>query len=86
MKRPCSDVSSAGVIGSSARRLVSAEDLERVCGVRYRREMRDLGLGFAVTEMQLTLRSWGFDVGRTSCAEWSKEYRHPPNNLEVISS
>jgi len=68
--------SSASTAGSTEVIAVEGhQELEKACGFRYRREFTDLGLGFARSEMQQTLRLWGFEVSRTACDRWLKRYR-----------
>ena len=54
--------------GPQARiKLLGAKAVEEACGPRYRREVTDLGLGFAHRQMVSTLRTWGYDASRESC-------------------
>ena len=56
--------------GPQARiKLLGAKAVEEACGPRYRREVTDLGLGFAHRQMVSTLRAWGYDASRESCQE-----------------
>ena len=56
--------------GPQARiKLLGAKAVEEACGPRYRREVTDLGLGFAHRQMVSTLRTWGYDASRESCQE-----------------
>ena len=56
--------------GPQARiKLLGAKAVEEACGPRYRREVTDLGLGFAVHHMVSSLRTWGYDASRESCQE-----------------
>ena len=56
--------------GPQARiKLLGAKAVEEACGPRYRREVTDLGLGFAHRQMASTLRTWGYDASRESCQE-----------------
>ena len=56
--------------GPQARiKLLGAKAVEAACGPRYRREVTDLGLGFAHRQMMSTLRTWGYDASRESCQE-----------------
>ena len=48
-------------------KLLGAKAVEEACGPRYRREVTDLGLGFAVHHMVSSLRTWGYDASRESC-------------------
>ena len=50
-------------------KLLGAKAVEEACGPRYRREVTDLGLGFAHRQMVSTLRTWGADASRESCQE-----------------
>ena len=50
-------------------KLLGAKAVEEACGPRYRREVTDLGLGFAVHHMMSSLRTWGYDASRESCQE-----------------
>ena len=58
---------------SSARqagiKLLGAKAVEEACGLRHRREVSDLCLGFAVHHMVSSLRTWGYDASRESCQE-----------------
>ena len=56
-------------------KLLGAKAVEEACGPRYRREVTDLGLGFAHRQMVSTLRTWGYDATRESCQEWLRTYR-----------
>ena len=55
--------------------LSSAEEVERAVGVRYRREVSDLGLGVDKYSMQRQLRSWGYEVKYWHCLQWLRWYR-----------
>ena len=56
-------------------KLLGAKAVEEACGPRYRREVTNLGLGFAVHHMVSTLRTWGYEPTRESCQEWLRTYR-----------
>ena len=61
--------------GPQARiKLLGAKAVEAACGPRYRREVTDLGLGFAHRQMVSILRTWGYDASRESCQERSLTY------------
>ena len=51
------------------------EELESICGCKYRREVSDLGLGMTKTEMKNTLYAWKIDASMATCAGWLTEYR-----------
>ena len=55
--------------------LSSAGHVERAVGVKYRREVSDLGLGLAMDGMQPKLRSWGYEVTPGHCLQWLRLYR-----------
>ena len=50
-------------------KLLGAKAVEEACGLRYRQQVTDLGLGFAVHHMVSTLRTGGYDATRESCQE-----------------
>ena len=55
--------------------LETSAALEEACGVRYRREQIDLGLGHTWRELQQVLAEWGYTAGKRSCWEWLCKYR-----------
>ena len=55
--------------------LDGADAVEKACGSRYRKEVTDLGLGFAAREMVSKLRTRGYDASREGCQEWLRKYR-----------
>ena len=60
--------------GAAALMLGLADPLEHV-GSSYRKEVTDLGTGFAAREMVSKLRSWGCDASREGSQEWLRQYR-----------
>ena len=78
MKRPaCASSAPSAVSGASSavQKIEGMLMLEETCGERYRREVSDLGLGFAVYDMKSKLQTWGYEASRESCQEWLKRYR-----------
>ena len=55
--------------------LHTAEDIENSCGIRYRQEVSDKGLGLSRFEMQSLLLSWGFEASHNVCQLWLEKYR-----------
>ena len=53
----------------------SSQAVEEACGIRYRVEVSDLGLGVTAQAMQTKLASWGYDVEAWACRMWLGRYR-----------
>ena len=53
----------------------SSDELELVCGDRYRTHVWDLGLGCIGIAMQQQLRAWGYSVSKDICVDWLRKYR-----------
>jgi hypothetical protein len=64
----------------------SSTVLEATCGVRYRKEVSDLGLGCTYREMKARLLAWGYDVTPTSCTQWLQQYRLGDGSIDGSSS
>ena len=74
-KRPASAVCSSPAVHVSYIALHTAEDIENSCGIRYREEVSDKGLGLSRFEMQSLLLSWGFEASHNVCQVWLEKYR-----------
>ena len=74
-KRPASVVCQSPAVDTAYIALQTAEDIERSCGIRYREEVSDKGLGLSYSEMQSRLLSWGFEVSLPACRGWLDKYR-----------
>ena len=74
-KRPASAVCNSPAVDISYIALQTAEDIERSCGIRYREEVSDKGLGLGRIEMQSRLLSWGFEASHNVCQLWLEKYR-----------
>ena len=62
--------------GPSLTPIDTAIELERACGMRYRREYTDLGLGMQGRgDMPRILADWGYAVKAFVCRSWLKQYR-----------
>ena len=57
--------SSSGIVTQ----LIGAKEVEEVVGVRYRKEVTDLGLGLGYHHMKARLRTWGYEVSREACQD-----------------
>ena len=74
-KRPASAVCNSPAVHVSYIGLHTAEDIENSCGIRYRQEVSDKGLGLSRFEMQSLLLSWGFEASHNVCQLWLEKYR-----------
>ena len=74
-KRPASAVCDSPAVHVSNIALHTAEDIENACGIRYRQEVSDKGLGLSRFEMQSLLLSWGFEASHNVCQVWLEKYR-----------
>ena len=74
-KRPASVVCQSPAVETAYIALQTAEDIERSCGIRYREEVSDKGLGLGRIEMRSRLLSWGFEVSAKACEGWLEKYR-----------
>ena len=73
-KRPASAVCNSPAVHVSYIGLDTAEDIENSCGIRYRQEVSDKGLGLSRFEMQSLLLSWGFEASHNVCQVWLEKY------------
>ena len=51
------------------------DELEALCGEKYRRDVSDFGIGLTTREMQGCLRRWGYSVSTEACRKWLLKYR-----------